>query len=213
MLGIVHLVDDDASFRTATELLLRQAGYEVVSYPSAEHLLDHLPNESARGCIFLKVKMQGLSGPDLQERLRGLGSTLPIIFFTRYLDIPTTVRTIKAGAVDFLIKPIASDQLLQAVERAIARHDATGGLEDARARVGTLTPREREVFEHVIRGRTNKQTARLLGCTERTIKAHRHRVMEKMQVRSLIELVSLAERVGVTGNGHSSAAAAPEAEI
>ena len=139
----------------------------------------------------------------MQERLSELGSTLPIIFLTGYPDVRTTVRTIKAGAEDFLTKPVSSDQLLQAVERAIARHNATYRHEErARwtsfARIATLTPREREVFELVIRGNTNKQIARAIGCTERTIKAHRHRVMEKMQVRSLPELVSLAERIGVS---------------
>jgi FixJ family two-component response regulator len=161
-----------------------------------------LPNEDVRGCILLKVRMPGLSGPDLQERLSDLGWAVPIIFLTRYLDIPTTVRTIKA---DFLIKPVSSDQLLQAVGRAVAHHDATRSLKGTRSRIATLTPREREVFELVIRGHTNNHTARSLGYTERTIKAHRHRVMEKMQVRSLPELVSLAERVGVmSGIGHSA---------
>src|SRR3954466_2677863 len=115
---VVHVVGGDASFQTATETVLKQAGYRVASYPSAQDFLEHLPNESVRGCILLKVRMPGLSGPELQERLSDLGSPLPIIFFTRYLDIPTTVRTIKAGALDFLIKPIASDRLLQAVEQA-----------------------------------------------------------------------------------------------
>ena len=149
-----------------------------------------------------------LSGPELQERLSELGSTLPIIFLTGYPDVPTTVRTIKAGAEDFLIKPVSSDQLLQAVERAIAHHNATHRLKYAldvvRSHVATLTPRERQVFELVIRGNTNKQVARALGGTERTIKAHRHRVMEKMQVRSLPELVSLAERAGVLDSASGS---------
>ena len=193
----VHVVDDDASFRTVIGNLLEQAGYEVASYPSARHFLDHLPNESVRGCILLKVRMPGLSGPELQERLSELGSALPIIFFTRYPDIPTTVRTIKAGALDFLIKPIPSDQLLQAVGQAIARYEATRTLNAVRSRIKTLTPREREVFELVVRGQSNKHVARALGGTERTIKAHRHSVMEKMQVQSVAELVSLAERVGV----------------
>ncbi len=202
---VVHVVDDDAAFQTATRYLLEQAGYEVASYSSAEHLLDHLPNESARGCILLKVRMAGLCGPCLST----LSSALPVIFLTSFFDIPTVVRAIKAGAEDFLLKPASSDQLLRAVGRAIAHHDATrdlkGTLNTVRSRIATLTPREREVFELVIRGATNKHAARSLGCTARTVKAHRHRIMEKMQVRSLPELVSLAERIGVTsGNGHSA---------
>jgi FixJ family two-component response regulator len=205
---VVHVVDDDASFQTATGYLLKQAGYEVASYPSAEHFLDHLPNESVRGCILLKVRMPGLSGPDLQERLSDLGSALPIIFLTGHPDIPTTVRTIRGGAEDFLTKPVSSHVLLQAIERAIAHHEVTRGLKSkldvVRAHISKLTPREREVFELVVRGKTNKQVANTLGATERTIKAHRQRVMEKMQVRSLAELVSLAERAGILDSASSS---------
>ena len=199
--GFVHIVDDDASFRTAMERRLKHAGYEVATYASAQHLLDRLPSESVPSCILLDVRIPELSGPELQERLSELGSTLPIIFLTGHPDVPTTVRTIKAGADDFLTKPVSSDDLLQAVERAIAHHEVTRGLKSkldmVRAHIAALTPRERQVFELVIRGNTNKQVARALGWTERTIKAHRHRVMEKMQVQSLAELVSLAERVGV----------------
>ena len=164
-------------------------------------LLDRLPSESVPGCILLDVRIPELSGPELQERLSELGSTLPIIFLTGHPDVPTTVRAIKAGADDFLTKPVSSDELLQAVERAIAHHEVTRGLkielDVVRAHIAALTPRERQVFGLIIRGNTNKQVARALGGTERTIKAHRHMVMEKMQVRSLAELVSLAERVGV----------------
>jgi FixJ family two-component response regulator len=203
LLGRVHVVDDDASFRTAIERRLKQAGYEVVTYPSAQHLLDRMPSESEMGCILLDVRIPDLSGPELQHRLSELGSTLPIVFLTGYPDVRTTVRTIKAGAEDFLTKPISSDQLLRAIERAIARHEATRGLRGTldmvRAHIGKLTPRERQVFERIIRGQTNKQVANALGSTERTVKAHRQRVMEKMQVQSLAELVSLAERVGVLG--------------
>jgi RNA polymerase sigma factor (sigma-70 family) len=207
--GCVHIVDDDASFATAMERRLKHAGYEVATYASALHLLDRLPGESVSGCILLDVRMPGLSGPELQARLSEHGSTLPIIFLTGYADTPTVVRTIKAGAEDFLTKPVSSDKLLQAVERAITRHSATyrlkSTLDAVRSRIATLTPRERQVLELIVRGNTNKQMARALGCTERTIKAHRHRVMEKMQVRSVAELVSLAERVGVmSGNGHSA---------
>jgi len=199
--GLVHVVDDDPAFRTAIERRLKKAGYEVAIYASAEHLLDRLPIDSVLGCILLDVQIPGLSGPELQGRLSELGSTLPVIFLTGYPDIPTTVRGIKAGAEDFLTKPVSSDELLRAIERAIARHSAKyhlkSNLDVARAYVATLTPREREVFELIVRGHTNKHAARSLGCTERTIKAHRKRVMEKMQVRSVAELVSLAERVGV----------------
>jgi len=199
--GFVHIVDDDASFRTAMGRRLKHAGYEVATYASAQHLLDRLPCDSVLGCVLLDVRIPGLSGLELQERLSQLGSTLPIIFLTGYPDVRTTVRAIKAGAEDFLTKPVSSDKLLQAVERAITHHNTTyrlkSRLDAVRARIATLTPRERQVFALVIRGKQNKQIANALGSTERTIKAHRHRVMEKMEVRSLVELVSLAERVGV----------------
>ena len=202
MSGLVHIVDDDASFRTAMERRLKKAGYEVAIYPSAQDLLDRLPDESEPGCILLDVRIPGLSGPELQDRLSELGSTLPIVFLTGYADIQTTVRAIKAGAEDFLTKPVSSEDLLAAVERALAHHQAARGqrdkLDTVRAHIATLTPREREVFELIVRGKTNKQVGKRLGATERTIKAHRHRVMEKMQVQSLAELVSLAERAGIS---------------
>jgi FixJ family two-component response regulator len=198
--GCVHIVDDDASFRTAMERRLTKAGYEVATYASARHLLDRLPSEDVPSCILLDVRIPGLSGPELQSRLSELGSTLPIIFLTGYLDTPATVRAIKAGADDFLTKPVSSDDLLEAIARAIAHHEVSRGLKSkldvVRAHIAALTPREREVFDLVIRGDTNKQAARALGCTERTIKAHRHSVMAKMQVQTLAELVSQAERVG-----------------
>jgi FixJ family two-component response regulator len=197
----VHVVDDNATFRKTIEGLLRQFGYEVATYPSAQHLLNRSPSDDVPSCILLDVRLPGMSGPELQERLLELGSTLPIIFLTGHTDIATTVRTIKAGGQDFLIKPVSSEQLLQSVQRAIAYHSAVLNLKRTRAvilsRIATLTPRERQVFELVIRGKTNKEIASALGATERTMKAHRNGVMTKMQVRSLVELVSLAERVGV----------------
>jgi RNA polymerase sigma factor (sigma-70 family) len=201
--GRVHIVDDDAAFRMAIERRLRKAGYEVATYPSAQNVLDSLPSEVELGCILLDVRMPGLSGPELQHRLSELGSTLPIVFLTGHTNFPTTVQTVKAGAEDFLLKPVSSDQLFHAVERALARHekarDRKVKLNMVRACIARLTPREREVFELIVRGQTNKQSANTLGCTERTIKAHRQRVTEKLQVRSVAELVSLAERVGVLG--------------
>jgi RNA polymerase sigma factor (sigma-70 family) len=201
LLGLVHIVDDDASFRTAIERRLKKAGYQVETYPSAQHLLDCLPSENESGCILLDVRIPGLSGPELQARLSELGSTLPIVFLTGYAEVQTTVRAIKAGAEDVLTKPVSSEELFGAIERALAHHQVTRNLRSkldvVRAHIAKLTPREREVFDLVIRGKTNKQVANVLGTTERTIKAHRHRVMEKMQVQSLAELVSLAERVGI----------------
>ena len=201
MPGLVHIVDDDASFRTAIERRLKKAGYEVATYPSAQHLLDRLPSETELGCILLDVRIPGLSGPELQTRLGELGSTLPIVFLTGYAEVQTTVRAIKAGAEDVLTKPVSSEELLGAIERALAQHQVTRSqrekLDVVRAHIAKLTPRERAVFELVIRGKTNKQVASVLGTTERTIKAHRRRVMEKMQVQSLAELVSLAERAGI----------------
>ncbi|MDD1536356.1 MULTISPECIES: response regulator transcription factor [unclassified Bradyrhizobium] len=208
MPGLVYVVDDDASFRTAIERRLRFAGYDVVVHSSAEDLLDHLPSGKKPACVLLDVKIPGLSGPDLQSRLNDLGSTLPIIFVTGYADTATTVRTIKAGAEDFLTKPVSSEQLIDAIERALARHNAAQSqqskLSSFRAHLSSLTPRERQVFDLVVRGKINKQIAHELGTTERTIKAHRHQVMEKMRVHSFAELVSIAERLGLIDPGASN---------
>jgi RNA polymerase sigma factor (sigma-70 family) len=199
--GTVHVVDDDASFRTAVERRLKKAGYSVATYASARQLLDHLPDESQPACILLDVRIPDLSGPELQDRLGKLGSTLPIVFLTGYADVRTTVQAIKAGAEDFLTKPVSSEHLLRVVEQAMERHEASRWvkqkLDTLRELLDTLTPRERQVFEGVVQGKINKQIGRELGTTERTIKAHRHQVMEKMKVRSLAELVSIAERVGM----------------
>jgi FixJ family two-component response regulator len=201
--GTVHIVDDDASFRTAIERRLKLAGYEVATYPSAQQLLDRLPDESEAGCILLDVRIPGLSGPELQDRLTELGSTLPIVFLSGYPDVPTTVKTIKAGAEDFLTKPVTSEQLLRAVEQAMAHYEISRGkkrkLDALRELLATLTPRERQVFDRIVQGKINKQIGYELGATERTIKAHRHRVMEKMKVRSLAELVAIAERLDLLG--------------
>lgn len=201
MAGTVHVVDDDASFRTAIERRLKKAGYAVATYASSQQLLERLPDESEPGCILLDVRIPGLSGPDLQDRLSKLGSSLPIVFLSGYADVATTVRTIKAGAEDFLTKPVSSEQLLRAIEQAITHHNASRGqkqkLDAMRELLGTLTPRERQVLERVVQGKINKQIAHELGATERTIKAHRQQVMEKMKVQSLAELVTMTERLGI----------------
>jgi len=207
--GRVHIVDDDLSFLTAMERHLKHAGYEVAVYASAQALLDRLPSDdSVPGCILLDVRIPGIDGLALQKRLKELGSTLPIIFVSGHVDIPVTVRALKDGAEDFLTKPVTSDDLLTAIERAFARRRAfreqQTKLDVVRALIAKLTPRERQVFELIVAGKTNKQIGSILGATERTIKAHRHGVMEKMQVRTLAELVSVAERVGVLGGIHDS---------
>ena len=211
MAGTVHIVDDDASFRTAIERRLKKAGSEVTAHPSAQHFLDRLPEVDQPGCILLDVRIPHLSGPELQERLGKLGSTLPIVFLSGYADVSVTVKTIKAGAEDFLTKPVSSEQLLAAIEKAMAHQESVRGvkhkLDTLRTQLGTLTPRERQVFDRVVQGKINKQIALQLGATERTIKAHRHRVMEKMKVQSLAELVSVAERLGILAAGRGEAGA------
>jgi FixJ family two-component response regulator len=208
MPGLIHVVDDDPSFRIAIERRLKLAGYEVATYESAQQLLDRLPALGTPGCILLDVQIPGLSGPELQGRLTELGSTVPIVFLTGHADTATTVRAIKAGAEDFLTKPVSSDHLIEAIERALKHQEAARGprgrLDLFRYLLSSLTPREREVFEWVVRGKINKQIAYQLGTTERTVKAHRHQVMEKMQVQSLAELVSIAERLGMLDSTQAS---------
>ena len=196
---VIHIVDDDASFRSAVTRVLRHSGYEVETYESAQQLLDHLPDNAAPGCILLDVRIPGVSGPDLHDQLLALGSSVPVIFLTGFGDIPTSVRAIKGGAQDFLTKPVPRATLLDAVERALSRQHQTiehaHALSAMRALLARLTPREREVFDHVVGGKMNKQIAFALGTTERTVKAHRHRVMEKLKVQSITELVSFAARL------------------
>jgi FixJ family two-component response regulator len=198
--SVVYIVDDDVSFQTAIRRRLQLAGYEVQIYSSAEQFMDQQPDDSRLGCLLVDVKIPGLGGPELQARLHEAGSTLPVVFVSAYNDINTVVQTVKAGAEDFLLKPVTSDVLLAAIERAIARHDVSRKLQSElnllRAHVATLTPRERQVFGLLAQGKLNKQIALALGPTERTIKAHRHMVMEKMNVRSVAELVLIAERLG-----------------
>ena len=201
MATVVHVVDDDESFRSSTARLLRALGYEVMVYESAQALLEQLPDDGGASCVLLDVQIPGVSGPELQSRLVELGSALPIVFITGHGDIPMTVQAIKAGAEDFLTKPVPKDKLIDAIERAVSRHrivrDQYLRLQSQRSLIAKLTPRERQVFERVVRGKINKQIAFELGATERTIKAHRQRVMEKVGVQTLAELVSIAERAGI----------------
>jgi len=205
---VVHIVDDDASFRASAGRLLRASSYEVVMYESASQLLERIPHDSGPACILLDVEMPGLSGPELQSRLVAGKCALPIVFLTGHADIPTTVQAIKSGAEDFLTKPVPMHKLIDAIERAVvragARRERYDQLSAMRGLIDTLTPRERQVFERVVRGAMNKQIARELGTTERTIKAHRQKVMEKVGVQSLAELVMIAERVGILASATSA---------
>jgi RNA polymerase sigma factor (sigma-70 family) len=197
--SIVHVVDDDDSFRRAVGGLLGASGYPVALYSSAREFLEKL-SPASRGCVLLDVHMPGLSGPELQSRLNAAKVSMPIIFVSGHADIPITVQTIKAGAENFLCKPVLKDDLIRAVEDALA-NDAVRQRQREQDRAlhalaATLTPREKEVFRLIARGRLNKQIAHDLGTSERTIKAHRHAVMEKLKARSLAELVLMAERLG-----------------
>ena len=197
---VIHVVDDDASFRMALARLLQAAGYRIALYESANQLLE-MPPKDEPGCILLDLQMTGLNGLELQDRLLKLRHTLPIVFLTGHGDIAKGVRAIKAGAEDFLQKPVAKEDLFEAIERALFHYNGSRAtnakLWSLRELVATLTPREREVFNLVVRGKLNKQVAHELGTAERTVKAHRHSIMLKLKVRSLAEAVSIAERVGI----------------
>jgi FixJ family two-component response regulator len=197
---IIHVVDDDASFRKAIARLLRASGYDVALYESGNEFLNK-PLAAEAGCVLIDLRMVGLSGLELQDRLVERGCILPIVFLTGHGDIPTTVHAIKDGAEDFLSKPVSKEALIEAIQRALVHYEERRLQNDRllalRALVSTLTPRENEVFALVVRGKFNKQIAYELGTSERTIKAHRHNIMEKLRVRSVAELVSMAERLGL----------------
>ncbi|GLS32528.1 two component transcriptional regulator, LuxR family [Mesorhizobium albiziae] len=194
---IVHIVDDDKSFRTATARLVEASGFRSICYESGDDFLARLPVHEP-GCVLLDLQMPGLSGLELQDRLAEAAPQLPIVFLTGHGDIEITVRAMKAGAEDFLEKTASREALLGAIERAMLRyrarlsdHDRTAALH---SRVASLTPRELDVFGLIVRGRRNKEVAYALGTSERTVKAHRRSIMEKLGVNSLAEVVSIAER-------------------
>lgn len=197
---LIHIVDDDASLRTALGRLLRASGYRALGHASASAFLDAAPDEGA-GCILLDVHMPGLTGLQLQDQLAARGSILPIVFLTGCADVATSVRAIKAGAEDYLLKPVVREALLEAVERALRRWAvaaaAQAGLAELRQRHASLTVREQQVFALVIQGLMNKQIAYALGNSERTVKAQRQAVMEKLGADSLADLVAIGMRLGV----------------
>lgn len=197
---IVHVVDDDDSLRTAILRLLAATGYEAQGYASAGDFL--LRADLTRpGCLLLDLHMPGPSGLELQEELRRRGVTLPVVFLTGRADVPSSVKALKAGAEDFLIKPVDRSTLLAALERAIGldadRRASRLEAGQLLARYQRLTPRERDVFERVVIGRLNKQIADELGIAERTVKLQRAQVMDKLGVGSAAELGRFAERLKV----------------
>jgi FixJ family two-component response regulator len=197
----VFLVDDDASVRRALTRLIKSAGHQVQAFSSAREFLDTVPQTAGPACLVLDIRMPGLSGIDLQRQLQATSHTLPIIFITGHGNIPLSVEVMKAGAVDFLPKPVQDADLLRAIKeahaKAVRERTRQEELDDIQSREAKLTPREREVMALVVRGLLNKQIAFELGTVEKTIKVHRARVMEKMQVGSLAELVRVAEKVGI----------------
>ena len=200
---VVHVIEDDESSRIASSRVLKTAGYVVRVYSTGDEFLAQPPTEA--GCLVLDLRLPGPSGLDLQQRLTTAENPLPIVFLTGHGDVPKTVRAMKAGAVDFLTKPVEAPVLLDAVARAVAR-DAENRVvrarqHEARARYSRLTPRERDVFAHLISGQLNKQIGFDLGISERTTKIHRRQVLEKMQADSIADLVRAAADLGIAAVG------------
>jgi len=196
----VFVIDDDASIRKSLSRLLRSAGYTTETFVSAEELLGR-EHFNGIGCLLLDVQMPGLSGMDLQDELNKADYHMPIIFITGHGDIPMSVEAMKKGAVDFLTKPFDDKELLQAIGNAIEKDRQTRAeydeVLDIRRRIELLTPRENEILRYIITGMLNKQIALKLGIAEKTVKVHRGRIMEKLCIDSVAELVRLAEKVGI----------------
>jgi FixJ family two-component response regulator len=198
--SVVYVVDDDESVRRALARLIRGAGHGVETFPSAAAFLES-PAASHPACLVLDVRLPGASGLDLQVALAETGRSMPIIFITGYASVPMSVRAMKSGAVDFLQKPFDDQELLDGIQRALARDRATRAARAERDvvqhRLDTLTPRERQVLALVVRGLLNKQIAGELGAAEKTIKIHRGRVMRKMGADSVAALVRMVQKVEV----------------
>ncbi len=197
----VFLVDDDNSVRKALARLIRAAGYEIKTFASAHEFIESTPETAGVACLVLDVRMPGLNGLELQNAMRAANMPIPIIFITGHGDIPMSVRAMKAGAVDFLPKPVHSKVLLGAIDQALARAALESKdwaeIKQLQACFDSLTRREREVMALVVTGSLNKQIAHELGTVEKTVKVHRARVMAKMGAASVADLVRFAEKLGL----------------
>lgn len=207
----VFLVDDDPGVRRSLSRVLREAGFEVETYESAEAFLTR-PNAASRGCLVLDVTMPGLDGLALQKHLAEAGQALPTVFLTGHGDIPMSVQAMRAGAVDFLTKPVSSEALVAAARTAFAQDAVAQQAHAEAAKLAqlyeSLTPREREVLAALACGKLNKQIAADLGVVEQTVKFHRARIMERMQAHTVAELMHMAAKLGIA----SSATAARSAQ-
>ncbi|AHG49142.1 chemotaxis protein CheY (plasmid) [Rhizobium leguminosarum bv. trifolii CB782] len=201
MKEIVYIIDDDASVREGLGDLLRSVGLEVLTFASSQEFLDS-KRPDVPGCIILDVRLPGRSGLEFQSMLTSLGIELPVIFISAHSDIPISVRAMKAGAIEFLTKPLREQELLDAayagIERDCARRQEVALIAELRSRYDSLTPREREIMNLVVAGSVNKQIAAQIGLSEVTVKVHRGHVMQKMQARSLVDLVRMADSLGLT---------------
>lgn len=197
----VYVVDDDPSILRSLRRLLQTVGFDVQTFASAREFLESESGGPELACLVLDVRMPGINGPNLQDELASRGSAIPIVFITGHGDVPTGVSAMKKGAVDFITKPFDDEVLIAAVREALQKSAEMQAVLDERSaiqkRLDLLTPREREVATYVITGLLNKQIAHALSITEKTVIVHRGRVMEKMDVDSVAELVRLAEKVGL----------------